>query len=138
MSAVALLLSSCSTIRHTASTVDVDNKIVTFTVADLDVQPQKVQLSYNWNFNPFRTISISNVKGNVTAQLLQQCNADVLLDPQYVVEKRGFLRGGSVTVIGIPAKYENFHKMTPQEMEMMQKAIMVKKEAKKEKRWLLF
>ncbi len=137
LSLVALLVSSCSTIRHTASSVDVDNKVVSFTVADLDVQNKKATKTYNWNYNPFRRVSVNNIKENITAELINENNADVLLEPQYIVVKRGFLRGGSVTITGIPATYSNFHKMTPEEAKIVGSAFREKKVEKK-KRWFFF
>lgn len=134
---VTLAASSCSTIRHTATSVDVDNKVVTFTVANLDVQKQKVSKTYSWSYNPFKRVSISNIKGNITAELLNAQNADVLLEPQYIIEKRGFMRGGSVTVIGYPASYKDFHKMTPEEAAIVRDAFS-KKEKKANKRWFIF
>lgn len=134
---IAVMACSCSTVRHTASYTDVSNKVVSFTVADLQVQKQKASMTYSWSYNPFKRVSISTIKENVTAEILQERNADVLLEPQYIVHKRGFLRGGSVTVIGIPAKYTDFHTMTPQEAKMVHDAI--KHEDKKpKKRWFLF
>jgi hypothetical protein len=45
-------------------------------------------------------------------------NCDILIDPEYTI-KRTFLGlgGGSVTVSGYPAKFINFHKPTPPELE---------------------
>lgn len=136
ISAAALLVSSCSTIRTTADYASVDNKVVSFTVADLDVKKNKVEMTYSWSYNPFKRVSISNIKGNVTAELLKQNDADVLVEPNYIVEQRGFLRGGSVTVIGIPAKYKNFHKMTPEEAAIVRDAQA--RPEKKTKKWFFF
>ncbi|MCM1022143.1 MAG: hypothetical protein NC343_07655 [Muribaculum sp.] len=134
---LAVVACSCSTVRHTASYTDVTNKVVSFTVADLEVQKEKASKTYSWSYDPFRRVSIANVKENVTAEILEEKNADVLLEPQYIVHKRGFLRGGSVTVIGIPAKYTDFHKMTAEEAAIVRDAL--KNDGKKaKKRWFLF
>lgn len=133
-----LVTASCSSVKHTADVVPVSTKVVSYTVADLEVSPTKVSKTYSWSCNPFRSVSVSTVKKNTEAQLLQETGADVLLEPQYIVNKRGFLRGGSVTVIGFPAKFSNFHKMTTDEAELLHKVENVKHPEKPLKRWIIF
>ena len=136
---VALMMSSCTTVRHTATAGPVDNKVISFTVADLNVKKNKVTKTYNWNWNPFKCVSVDLVKENTEAALLQENGADVLVEPEYIIERRGLMRGGSVTVIGFPATYTNFHKMTPEEAEVVKKLgtdCKVKKSGKK--RFILF
>lgn len=135
-----LMLTSCSSIRHTAAVANVDTNITNYTVADLATDGVKVQKTANWNFDPFNPVSVSTIKKNTEAQLLNEVGCDVLLDPQYVVERRGWLRGGTVTVIGIPAKYTNFHKLTLEEAEIIgkMKAGDCKEKHKKNKRFILF
>ena len=58
-------------------------------------------------------------KDNTTAQLLEEAGADVLVEPQYVVKRRGIFRGGSVTVTGFPAKYKSFRTMTKDDAEIL-------------------
>lgn len=83
-------------------------------------------------------ISIETIKTNLTAQMLQENNADVLVEPQYIVEKRGWLRGGSVTVIGFPAKYKNFHPMTEAEAAVARGIIHEKKQKKNKNKFIFF
>ncbi len=136
---VGLIVCSCSSVKHTSTALGVDTRVVSFTVADLDVQPTKVSKTYSWNYNPFRRISINTIKTNTTALLLQENDADILVEPQYIIEKRGFLRGGSVTVIGFPASYKDFHKMNETEAIIMKAVGEFKaKDKDKPKRWLLF
>ena len=132
-------MASCSSVRHTATAVPVDSQVVSFTVADVNVSPEKISQTTSWSFNPFKRVSVEIVKENTTARMLQNAKADVLVEPEYIIEQRGFLRGGSVTVIGFPATYSNFHKMTPEEAEFF-KAVNTKPCNKKEhkKRFLLF
>ncbi|MDE6099529.1 MAG: hypothetical protein K2G01_00650 [Paramuribaculum sp.] len=134
--ACLLMLSSCSSIRHTSSTAAVETRVVNFTVADMDVDETKAEKTYSWNYNPFKRVSVSTIKENTEAELLKENGGDVLVEPQYIVKKRGIFRGGSVTVIGFPAKYTNFHKMTPAEAELIKITAPEKKKAKK--RWLFF
>lgn len=138
-SVVALLVCSCSSIQHTATTADVQTKVVNFTVADVKTNGQKVSKTTSWNFNPFKRVSVATEITNTEAKMLMETGNDILLEPQYIVEKRGFLRGGSVTVIGIPAKYVNFHKMTPEEAAIVSKMKDGDcKKVSKKRRWFLF
>lgn len=114
---IALAMSSCSTIQHTATTAPVDTHVYNLTVAELDVADKKAEKTYDWKWNPFRTISLSREKSNVTASLLKDVDADVLVEPQFEIKRRGLFRGGSLTVTGFPAKYRNFHSMTMEEAE---------------------
>lgn len=135
-----ILVCSCSSIQHTATTAEVQTKVVNFTVADVKTDGQKVSKTTSWNFNPFKCVSVATEMKNTEAKLLQETGNDILLEPQYIVEKRGFLRGGSVTVIGIPAKYVNFHKMTPEEAAMIAKMKDgdCTKHKDKKRRWFIF
>lgn len=138
-SVATLLVCSCSSIQHTATTADVQTKVVNFTVADVKTNGQKVSKTTSWNFNPFKRVSVSTEIKNTEAKMLMETGNDILLEPQYIVEKRGFLRGGSVTVIGIPAKYVNFHKMTPEEATIISKMNVDDKKCNvKKKKWFLF
>lgn len=135
---IVTALSSCSTIKHTAQYAPVEATIKSFTVADAEVSKQKVSKTSSWSFNPFVRVDIETVKTNTTAKLLQEVGADVLIEPQYIIEKRGFMRGGSVTVIGFPAKYTDFHKMTPEEAEIVKNATPAKCDGQGKKRFRLF
>lgn len=114
---LAALLSSCSTISHTSQTVGVDTRVYNVTVADLDVAEQKVSKTVNWKWTPLSTVSVSAQKENAAAELCNETGADVVIEPQYVVNRRGLFRGGSVTVTGYPAKYRNFRPMTAEDAE---------------------
>lgn len=110
-------LSSCSTINNTAYTTTPEVMVVNMTVADIDVAPQQVTATTTWNWNPFRTVS--SYKKNAEAIALRETGSDILVEPVYEVHKRGFLRGGSVTVTGHPGKFVNFRKMTEKDAEIM-------------------
>lgn len=134
---VAMALCSCSTIRHTSTAVTVESKVASFTVADLDVSSQKITKTLSWDFNPFKPTNIGEKKTNCTALMLQEAGADVLIEPEYIVERRGFLQGGSVTVIGFPAKFKNFHTMTAEEAQIL-KAVNESAKKEERKRFLFF
>lgn len=115
----AMALSSCTTVKNTASTEAVDTKIASMTVADLQVDKEKVSKTVKWNWSPLTSVSVADKKENATGELLLEKDADVLIEPQYVVNHRGLFRGGSVTVTGYPAKYYNFRPMTKEDAEMI-------------------
>lgn len=113
----AVLLSSCSTISHTAHTAGVDTEVYSVTVADMDVSPQKAAKTIEWKWTPLSTVSIETQKENAEAELLKDADADVVVEPQFTIHRRGLFRGGSVTVTGYPAKYSNFRTMTKEDAE---------------------
>ena len=103
-------LSSCTTTSNNAYTVTPETMIVNMTVADLDVSQDQVSATVSWNWNPFKTVG-SREKA-AEAEVLKASGADILVEPVFEVTHRGFLRGGSVTVTGHPAKLVNFRPMT--------------------------
>lgn len=117
--ASVLALSSCSTITHTTQTASVDTQVYNVTVADMNVSAEKQSVTTEWSWSPLRTISLSSVKENAAAALLDKTGADVLVEPQYVVKRNGLFRGGSVTVTGYPATYSNFRPMTKDDAEVV-------------------
>lgn len=113
----ALALSSCSTITHTSQTAAVDTQVYNLTVADMKVAAKKDSVTVDWKWNPLSTISLSAQKETATHTLLGKSEADVLVEPEYIVKRRGLFRGGSVTVTGYPATYSNFRAMTADDAE---------------------
>lgn len=115
---LACLLTSCSTIKKTATTVDVVHGIYAYpTVADLEIK-DKVEMRSSWTFRPFHIgePNMKTVKGNLIAETLQQIDADVLLEPQVSFSKTSY--GERVLQItGYPAKYKNFRKASSQELD---------------------
>lgn len=112
-------LSSCSTISHTAKSIGVDTDIYNLTVADMDVAKEKVSKTAEWKWSPLSSVSLGEQKKTAEAQLLKDANADVLVEPRYEVTRRGFMRGGTVTVTGYPATYRNFRPMTQKDAEVI-------------------
>lgn len=113
-----LLLSSCQTVKKTATTVDVENSVSQYpAVADLDIQG-KIEGTSEWGFRPFHfgEPSLELAKSNLIADLLKQHNADVLLEPQFIFEKESYgVR--RLVVTGFPATYKNFRNATPADIE---------------------
>lgn len=130
------LMCSCSTIKRTAQIAEVTPTVVSMTVADMDVSLDKISKTNSWSYNMFRKVSVEEIKRNTTAEMLSEAEADVLIEPQYIVRKGGFMRGGSVTVIGFPAKFTDFHKMTAEEAEIFKNAQEGKKPKEKRRKFL--
>lgn len=107
-----LLLASCNTMMRTARTAEVSNSLRTATVVDLKpATDQRITHTMRPSDDICRG-GENNVKRAVEAEALEKYgNADVLLEPQYVISKRqGLLRSRitSITVSGRPAYYTNF------------------------------
>jgi len=145
---VTVFLSACSTIKKTASVADVNTYVVQYpTVADLEISPTKVSKTVGWS-SFFSMISFETRKGNLTAELLQDNDADVLVEPQYIHNKN-FLGTNKLTVIGFPAKLKNFRKATDKDLdalkcgkrdicEVSQPCNLKNKNKKKDKKKFLF
>lgn len=116
------LFASCTTIKKTSSTADVASSVYTHpVVADLDVMPVKAEKTFTWNFFPFNIgePDIEDVKQNVTAELLAENGADVLVERQFIFTRETWgLR--SMTVTGFPAKIKNFRNATPEEISILE------------------
>lgn len=123
---VIAALSSCSTLSHEAATVNVDSKIVSTTVGDMDVSKQKATATVNWNWSPFSAIKPSEIQQQAAAQLLRDNNADVIVEPVYETHRRGLFRGGTVTVTGYTAVYTNFRPMREHEELNLNKSRICK------------
>ena len=118
-----LMASSCTTIKKTATTAEVDNTVVTYpTVADLEVKG-KTSKTMTWSFSPCHIAEpkLSTAKGNLIAELLEEQKADVLLEAQFSFQRTPY--GERVlTVTGFPAVYKNFRKATKGDLDAI-KAI---------------
>lgn len=111
---VALAIASCTTTTKTARTESVPYSMYNASVADLEVGSQRV----SYTLNPTKKIRRGGV-GNVKQAAIMEAldangNADLMLEPQFVVsQKRGLFskKITSVTVTGRPAKYKNFRSL---------------------------
>lgn len=114
---VALSLYSCSTINHTSQVTPIDTQIFNLTVADMNVSAKKDSVTVNWKWNPLSTVSLKAQKESAVHALIGKNDADVIIEPEYIVTRRGIFRGGSVTVLGYPASYTNFRTMSKEDAE---------------------
>lgn len=117
----ALFLASCTTSYKTSRTEVMPVSVYNASISDLEVSPERVV----YTMIPSKDVRRAGV-ANCQFAAVQEClskygNADVLLEPMYVVsiKKTGlFSKVGkvtSVTVSGRPAKYKNF-RSAPDEM----------------------
>lgn len=104
------MMTSCSTVQKSAKTQDVPITIQTATAADLDIAPERVSLTLTVDRPLRKGGGLKNVMNAATQSLLEQNgNADVLIDPMYVVKRSGLLHKiRTIKVSGRPAKYKNF------------------------------
>lgn len=110
-----ILLSSCDTLTKTAGTADIASAQYNATAADL-----KVADRISYTMEPSKAIQrggMSNIKQAAENEALKKNggNADILLEPQFVIEKKRTLFGSkvkSITVSGRPATYTNFRSLS--------------------------
>lgn len=116
---LALTASSCSSLHKTSQSAPVAVEVAACpTVADLEINPEKMTRSVSWVWSPFNNIPLNVRKSNLMAEMVQEAGADILVEPHYIVKKT-FLGGGELTLSGYPAKYKDFHKATPEEVEAL-------------------
>ena len=111
----SVLSASCSSVTNTARTESVPYAMYNATVADLDVSAERI----TYTIQPSKAIRKAGV-GNCKAACIQEAlkangNADLLVEPHFVIAKKRSLFGEkitSVTVSGRPAKYKNFRSLS--------------------------
>lgn len=111
---VAMSIASCTTTTKTSATAEMPTSLYSATVASLKVAPERITYTMKPN-KAIRRGGLSNVKRAVENEALtQNGNADVLVEPQYIISKRRGLFSSkvtSITVTGRPAKYVDFHSL---------------------------
>ena len=111
---LALLVVSCTTVTKSAKTVESPASLLSATVADLEVSPNRITFTTVPDM-AVRRGGLDNVKQAATQQaLLENGNADVLVDATYSITTTRFLAFNwvsSITVSGRPATYKNFHSL---------------------------
>lgn len=109
-----VLLTSCQTVIKTSRTACVGQQFKNVTVVDLEASDKRV----TYTLKPDKEVrrgGLENVKQAAEADILEEHNADVLLEPRYVVSKKRTLFGKkitSVTVSGRPAYYKNYRSLS--------------------------
>lgn len=115
----ALMLASCSTIRKTATTADVATSISQYPVVAEGEVKAKVTETTTWSWIPFKGDKFKEKKGNLVAETLKKYDADVLLEPQFIISKKSFGER-SITVMGFPVKYKSFRKATDSDLNAIE------------------
>ena len=120
----AISITSCQMVQQTADTVGIDAKVVQVpTVADLDVQPQRVTSTqtWRWRFLNVDQLSLGQRKLNLIYDMVNEAKADVLVEPQVRFTKK-FFGERSLTISGYPASYKNFRKPTAEDLKAIRAA----------------
>lgn len=108
---VVVLTASCSSVRKTATAVDVNSQLSSYNVADLQVSQEKVTYEFRPTAKERRGGKTNVISCAYAAALVSNGNADVLVQPEYTMRISHGLFGKKikeVTVTGYPAKYKNF------------------------------
>lgn len=104
-------LASCTTIKKTASTIDVNNSLTSNSDVELIVADKQISHNHRVTAKERRGGTKNVYNAAVSAALKANGNADVLVAPEYeTVIKKGLFgkKIKEVMVSGYPAKYKNF------------------------------
>lgn len=108
-----LMLSSCTLLKSTATSVGVNTSIQSQNAVDLVVGHNKVSKTYVPTKQE-QACGLESVVTNATAAVLKENNADVLVgreyDATYKINLFGKKKISQVTVTGYPAKYDGFRR----------------------------
>lgn len=110
----AVALASCTTTTKTARVESVPYSMYNATVADLEVSKDRVTYTYSPSKDIQRAGLVNCKQAAINDALTANGNADMMLEPQFVIGKKLTFTGikiTSVTVTGRPAKYKNFRSM---------------------------
>lgn len=117
----AITITGCNTLDQTATTVAVDGKVLQNpTVADLEVQPGRVQRTETWRFRliPWGEPSLAQRKKNLIHDMVDSAKADVFVQP-LMKYTRKFFGPRTLTVSGYTAKFKNFRQPTEKDLEAL-------------------
>lgn len=109
--AAACAMTSCSTIRNSATSRSVNAPLAAAVISDLEVSNQKITHTYVPPKNVRRGGVQNCINSAIKEALAANGNGDVLVETQEAVVVYKGLFGKkikSVTVTGYPAKYKNF------------------------------
>lgn len=105
----AFAMTSCSTVKKTATTHNVKPAIAAAVLSDLEVSNQKITYTYTPTAD-IRRGGLNNCINAAISEALAANGGDVLIETQTATIERSFFGRTikSVTVTGYPAKYKNF------------------------------
>lgn len=109
--AIIVCMASCKSLHQSATTRAITAPVVGAATAELVVSDQKISFTYIPPKN-IRGVGVQNcINAAIREALVQNGNADVLVECQEAIVERTGLMGRKitkVTVTGYPAKYRNF------------------------------
>lgn len=108
-----LALASCTTTIKTARTESIPYAMYNASVADLEVG-ERISYTLVPKYEIRKGGEANCKKAAIHEALLQAGNADLLVEPQFIVSRKSGLfinKVTSVTVSGRPAKYKNFRSL---------------------------
>lgn len=115
----AILLSSCSTVRKTATSLDVPTSIMSENVADLKISDERIIYTYKPERAVQRLGEENAIRAAVAEALKANGNADVMVAMQYDIKTSKNFFGRKtinyVTVTGRPGFYTNLHPAEPKQ-----------------------
>lgn len=114
IAAAALLATSCTVTTKTARTETLPYAMFNASVADLEVAPQRISYTLVPSAVVRRAGALNCKKACISEALAANGNADLLIEPQFVIEQKKRLfssKVSKVTVSGRPAKYKNFRSL---------------------------
>ncbi len=122
---ISLFFASCATVQTTTTTsfksrygtakhFDIYGNGIMYkpVVADLEVRPTKVTASVE-----DKNVSEARLKKSALFKAMEQANADLIVEPIYIIEKND--RDIKVTVKGYPAVYKNFRTIQKDDIELL-------------------
>lgn len=114
-----LMATSCKVHMATSTSMTIDTDIISRNTADLEVAQKKVSTKY-FPTKQERKMGLDFIKQNAVAEMLEKNgNADVLVHPQYVIEKKKLLLRTkilSVKVSGYPAFFKDVKPAEPEKV----------------------
>ena len=120
MCAATCIITSCSSVRKSATSRTINAPVAAAVIADLDVSNQKITYTYSPTKN-VRRVGLQNcINHAISAALEANGGGDILLETQPAVYIRGS-KIHTITITGYPAKYKNFR---PADEETIKAAIV--------------
>ncbi len=115
-----LVMTSCNVTRtSTAKSLDIHGIAMHIpVVADLNVKQEKVSASIEFQGSVTKAL-----KDRVIAEALKKSNSDILIEPNFEIEKGV---SSKITVTGFPASYKNFRNATKEDLELLKIGIIQK------------
>jgi len=110
--ATLMVVSSCTTIRKTATAVDVNTSLKSYDIAELEISSKRVTYEFRPTSQERRGGKKNVINCAYAATLTANNNADILVQPEYSMRIRNGLFSRNkikrITVTGYPAKIKKF------------------------------